>query len=88
MICFPSQLTAFYMTATVAFNGLRLLGDKIIVFQNLYPVGNYMLKVSNRNTRTRCEICSKVTIKTPERVNFEQVNAGWVFRTRGWIDSV
>ena len=22
------------------------------------PAGNYMLKVSNRNTRTRCEICS------------------------------
>ena len=26
-----------------------------------------MLKVNNRNTRTRCEICSKLTIKTPER---------------------
>ena len=24
---------------------------------------NYMFKVSNRNTRTRCEICSKLTIK-------------------------
>ena len=30
------------------------------------PVGNYMFKVSNRNTRTRCEMCSKLTIKTPE----------------------
>ena len=28
--------------------------------------GNYMFKVNNRNTRTRCEICSKLTIKTPE----------------------
>ena len=28
---------------------------------------NYMLKVNNRNSRTRCEICSKLTIKTPER---------------------
>ena len=27
----------------------------------------YLLKVNNRNTRTRCEICSKLTIKTPER---------------------
>ena len=25
-----------------------------------------MLKVDNRNARTRCEICSKLTIKTPE----------------------
>ena len=31
------------------------------------PVGNHMLKVDNRNTRTRREICSKLTIKTPEQ---------------------
>ena len=31
-----------------------------------YPVGIYMFKVNNRNTRTRCEISSKLTIKTPE----------------------
>ena len=29
--------------------------------------GNYIFKGNNRNTRTRCEICSKLTIKTPER---------------------
>ena len=28
---------------------------------------NYILKVNDRNTRTRCEICSKLTEKTPER---------------------
>ena len=26
-----------------------------------------MFKVNNRNTRTGCEICSKLTIKTPEQ---------------------
>ena len=26
-----------------------------------------MFKVKNRNTRTICEICSKLTIKTPEK---------------------
>ena len=26
-----------------------------------------MFKVNNRNTKARCEICSKLTIKTPER---------------------
>ena len=31
------------------------------------PAGNYIFKVNNRNTRTRCEICSELTIKTPER---------------------
>ena len=48
------------------------------------PAGNYMFKFNNRNTRTRCEICSKLTIKTPERrqwrrsgvfiVNFEHIS--------------
>ena len=48
------------------------------------PAGNCMFKVNKRNTKTRCEICSKLTIKTPERhysvsiVNFEQVNADWM----------
>ena len=47
------------------------------------PASNYMFKVNNRNTRTRCEICSKLTLKTVERrhwrrsgvfiVNFEQI---------------
>ena len=34
----------------------------------------YLLKVKNRNTRKRCEICSKLTI-----VHFEQVNASFNF---------
>ena len=49
-----------------------------------HPAGNHMFKVNYRNTRTRCEICSELTIKTSERrdcsvsnVNFEQVNASW-----------
>ena len=53
------------------------------VISVIYPVGNYMLKVNNRNTRTRCERHSKLIIKTPERrhwprsdvfiVNFEYI---------------
>ena len=34
---------------------------------SVYPAGICLLKVINRNTRTRCEICTKLTIKTPER---------------------
>ena len=29
-----------------------------------------MFKVNNRNTRTTCEICSKLTIKIPERLQW------------------
>ena len=39
------------------------------------PAGNCILKVNNRNTRTRCEICSKLTIKVPERRRLESDNA-------------
>ena len=43
----------------------------IIVFYHLFyhsfPVEIYLFKVNNRNTRTTCEICSKLTKKTPER---------------------
>ena len=35
--------------------------------KNKTPASSYMFKVNNRNTRTRCEICSKLIIKKPER---------------------
>ena len=52
--------------------------------QKLNRAGNYLPKVNNRNTRKRCEACSKLTIKTLERhhwrrsgvfiVNFEHIS--------------
>ena len=33
----------------------------------LSPANNYLFKVNNRNIRKRCEICSKLAIKTPGR---------------------
>ena len=54
-----------------------------LVTSSYIPVGIYLPEVNNRNTRTRLEICSKLTIKTPERrhwrrsgvfiVNFEHI---------------
>ena len=32
------------------------------------PASNYMFKVNNRNTRTRYEICSVLTIRMPIRI--------------------
>ena len=46
-----------------------------------YPVGINLFKVNNRNTRTRCEICSNVIIKNRSNVsifNFEHAIAGWI----------
>ena len=41
-----------------------------------YPVSIYMFKVNNKDTKTRCETCSKLTIKTPDIfiVNFEHIS--------------
>ena len=46
--------------------------------------GTCLFKINNRNIRTRCELCSKLPIKTPERrqwrrsgvfiVNFEHIS--------------
>ena len=52
------------------------------ITNSINSVGIYLIKVNNRNTRARCQKCSKLTIKTPERrqwhcFNFDQVNADW-----------
>ena len=54
------------------------------LYGEIFPAGIYLLKVNNRNTRTRSEICSKLAIKTQERrqwhhygvlnVNFEHIS--------------
>ena len=50
--------------------------DRLKDTQPVFTCSNF----KKRNTRTRCEICSKLTIKIPEqrRVNFKQANTGWV----------
>ena len=56
----------------------------LTLIRRSFPAGIYLLKVNNRNTKTRCEICLNLTIKTPERshwrrssvfiVNFEHIS--------------
>ena len=40
--------------------------ENTFTLKHILPTGNYISKVNNKSTRTRCEICSKLTIKTPE----------------------
>ena len=56
----PTKVKSQNLLTNISYNRL-----KRIDFDN--PAGIYLLKVNNRNTRTRCVICSKLTIKTPER---------------------
>ena len=55
----------------------------MINFTIILPAGIYLFEINNRNTKTMCETCSKLTIKIPERrqwcrsgvfiVNFEHI---------------
>ena len=59
----------------------RLRQVNLEMFQRQNPADNYMCKFNNKNTKTRCEICSKLTIKTPEQRQrsyiLNKINAGW-----------
>ena len=47
-----------------------------------YPAANYMFKVNNRSSRTRCEICSKLSINTPVCLfNFEHISLVFLLLT-------
>ena len=66
------------------FRAFLVVLSQLLLHSCLSPAGIYLLKVNNRNTRARCEICSKLTINTPERrhwrrsgvfiVNFEHIS--------------
>ena len=57
---------------------------KFLLNFNRFPANIYLFKVNTRNTRKKCEIYSKLTIKTPEQlqqcrfgvftVNFEHIS--------------
>ena len=48
----------------VLWKNRKLKSDKVKL---RCPASIYLLKVSNRSTRKRCDMCSKLKIKTPER---------------------
>ena len=51
--------------------------------KNTFPASMYLLKVNNRNTRTRWDICSKLAIKIPGQYQWHcfgvfTVNFEWI----------
>ena len=59
----------------MTFNSVQL--STISLKSSVIIGGIYLLKVKNKNTRTRSEICSKLTIKTHQNVfivNFEHIS--------------
>ena len=83
--CFRESPAPFPDWRTFWMARFRILSTSITVSGwNPFPAGNHMLKFNNKNTRTRCEICSKLTIKKSKRhqwrrsgvfiVNFEHIS--------------
>ena len=49
---------------------MKIVSFSKILCQNIpYPAFIYLIKVHNRNTKRRYQICSKLTVKTPEQSN-------------------
>ena len=46
---------------------MECLEQSIKIAPTIYPAGTYLLKVNNRKSRTSCEICARLTVKTSER---------------------
>ena len=57
-------MVAFHPFHKMLYMWHSIYGQKRLVYA---PAGIYLLKVNNGNIRTICEICSKLTIKTPEQ---------------------
>ena len=45
---------------------LKETNQELLILQT-FLAGIYLLQVNNRNTSTRCETCSKLTMMTPEQ---------------------
>ena len=50
----------------ITFSMQKTIKSLMFVVEKTYPVNNHMFKIDIENTRTRCEICSKLIIKTPQ----------------------
>ena len=44
-------------------SNVQVVGEEF----SILPASNYMFKVNSRKTRAKCEVCSKLSIKTPKR---------------------
>ena len=81
---FPYQTISFQFSSVSSKTSIFSIFKCKHYFYIYHPAGKYVFKVKNRNIRTRCEIYSKLTIKTPERcvwrrsgviiVNFEHIS--------------
>ena len=78
----PNHIETSKLICCVILTFNELIKSKLYIWH--YPTVIYMFKVNNKNTGTRYEVCSRLTIKTPEQrpwrrssvliVNFEHIS--------------
>ena len=52
---------------------------KTPITRNTIAANIYLIEVNNRDTRKRCEICSKLTIKTSKRHHWRRFCQLWTY---------
>ena len=79
-VSYWENLLLFWNMYNKASAHLYTLRNNICTIKNNSPTNNHLMIVNNSYTRKRCEICSTLTIKTPECcstifiVNFEHIS--------------
>ena len=64
----PKILLKMSSFTYIYFQRFQTIDSTLLLYRTtIFKSGIYLLKFNSRNTRTRCAICSKLTIKTPER---------------------
>ena len=79
-----TQLSSLFHSISSANNQVETWGTNLKFRCNPFPAKIFLVQSPQWNTRRKCEICSKLTIKTPEQrhwrcsgvlnVNFEHVS--------------
>ena len=59
-----AQALVFLWSDSIVFEVRQNFARKYVF--TYIPANIYLFKINNTNTRKRCELCSKFTIKTPE----------------------
>ena len=77
------RISIFSISCWYIFKTIKWFNQLLCMVASI-PSNIYLFKVNNGNTRKKCEICSKLTTKAPERrhssvsiVELEQVNVSW-----------
>ena len=60
------QLLFKKLRGKIRFSMQKNIKSLMFVVEKIYPLNNHMFKIDIENTRARCEICSKLIIKSPK----------------------